>query len=101
MDASRVYVRALTLGCFYILLVPEPYLADFGGRFRKAVLGVWGRPWPGLVTNHPHQSVTGAPGPRQSVAAARSQFSAVAATVLIYRCPDLPTLANPPHVNQN
>ena len=65
VDASHVYVRALALGCFYSHIrtrtfpraltasldscaeiksdpsVAELNLAEFGGRCRKAVLGVW------------------------------------------------------------
>ena len=67
MDASLVYVRALALGCFHSHIstqtfrgaltssvdscaevksappVASPNLAEFGGRCRKAVLGVWKR----------------------------------------------------------
>ena len=65
VDASRVYMRAWELGCFYSHIstqtfrraltasvdscaeiksdpsVAELNLAEFGGRCRKAVLGVW------------------------------------------------------------
>ena len=66
VDTSHFYMRARALGCFHSLISTEtfrkaltasvdscaeiksapsvayPNLAEFGGRCRKAVLGVWG-----------------------------------------------------------